>query len=235
MKGRQRGRNGGKPRMHQGGGGGGGRNPNFDHNAGRMRGNAQQLMDKFLALARDASSQGDRVLAENYFQHADHYYRVINARFEGQQNQQRRFNGQPNQDRGFEGQDNQGNFQDYNNGPDLPPGPSQNLIPNAPATDVQPHIQSQPQPGYEQQQYQQPQQQQHHDDGDIGLPPQLFGNNAAPQHSEGENAGSAETQSNGGEQRERGNRPRQGSGRRRFGPRREGQARTPQAEPVDAG
>ncbi|VBB68963.1 hypothetical protein RIEGSTA812A_PEG_436 [invertebrate metagenome] len=34
-------------------------------------------MDKYLALARDASSSGDRVLAENYFQHADHYYRVI--------------------------------------------------------------------------------------------------------------------------------------------------------------
>ncbi len=43
----------------------------------RVRGNAHQLMDKYLALARDASSSGDRVLAENYFQHADHYYRVI--------------------------------------------------------------------------------------------------------------------------------------------------------------
>lgn len=43
----------------------------------RVRGNAHQLMDKYLALARDASSSGDRVLAEHYFQHADHYYRVI--------------------------------------------------------------------------------------------------------------------------------------------------------------
>ncbi|MBL8630760.1 MAG: DUF4167 domain-containing protein [Rhodospirillaceae bacterium] len=237
MKGRQRGRNGGKPRMHQGGGGGGGRNPNFDHNAGRMRGNAQQLMDKFLALARDASSQGDRVLAENYFQHADHYYRVINARFEGQQNQQRRFNnGQPNQDRGFDGQDNQGNFQDYNSGPDLPPGPSQNLIPSTPAGDAQPHVQAQPQAAYAQQQYQQPpQQQQHHDDGDIGLPPQLFGNDSQSQHAEPVANSNAEPEGNGGgEQRaERGNRPRQG-GRRRFGPRREG-GQPRQAEPADAG
>ena len=140
MKGRQRGRNGGKPRMHHQGGGGGGRNQNFDHNAGRMRGNAQQLLDKYLTLGRDASSQGDRVLAENYFQHADHYYRVVNARFEGQQNQNpnqqhRRFNGsqqggydgQDGQD-GNDSQDGQGNYNDYNRS-DIPPGPSQNLIP----------------------------------------------------------------------------------------------------------
>lgn len=45
----------------------------------RVRGNAHQLMDKYLALARDASAAGDRVLAENYFQHADHYYRVMSS------------------------------------------------------------------------------------------------------------------------------------------------------------
>ncbi len=44
----------------------------------RVRGNAHQLMDKYLALARDASAIGDRVMAENYFQHADHYYRLMN-------------------------------------------------------------------------------------------------------------------------------------------------------------
>src|SRR3954462_12527099 len=87
MKNRQRGRNGGKPRPPGGGGGGGPRNPNFDGGM-RPRGNAQQLMEKFLAMARDATSMGDRVAAENYFQHADHYYRVLNARFEAQQQQQ---------------------------------------------------------------------------------------------------------------------------------------------------
>lgn len=85
MKGRQRGRIGGKPRPQ------GGRNPNYDgggnNNNNRMRGNAQQLMDKYLLMARDATSAGDRVLAENYFQHADHYYRVVNARLEQQQGQ----------------------------------------------------------------------------------------------------------------------------------------------------
>jgi len=78
-----------------GGGGGGGGIPNrnqvFDSNGpeGRIRGNAHQVLEKYLSLARDASSQGDRVAAENYYQHAEHYFRVINA-----QNQN---NGRPRQ------------------------------------------------------------------------------------------------------------------------------------------
>ena len=44
-----------------------------------MRGNAYQVMEKYLALARDASAAGDRIAMENYLQHAEHYYRVLNA------------------------------------------------------------------------------------------------------------------------------------------------------------
>jgi len=40
---------------------------------------AQGAREKYLTMARDALSDGDRVLAENYFQHADHYLRVINS------------------------------------------------------------------------------------------------------------------------------------------------------------
>ncbi len=36
-------------------------------------------MDKYLALARDASTLGDRIAAEGYFQHAEHYFRVMTA------------------------------------------------------------------------------------------------------------------------------------------------------------
>ncbi|MBD25677.1 MAG: hypothetical protein CMG46_11850 [Candidatus Marinimicrobia bacterium] len=80
MKGRQRGRAAGKPRSQ------GGRNSNYDGggNNNRIRGNSQQLLDKYLVMARDAAAAGDRGLAENYFQHADHYYRVVNARIEQQ-------------------------------------------------------------------------------------------------------------------------------------------------------
>jgi hypothetical protein len=52
---------------------------NFDSNGpeGRVRGNAQQVYEKYLAMARDASSVGDRVATENYFQHAEHYFRIL--------------------------------------------------------------------------------------------------------------------------------------------------------------
>jgi hypothetical protein len=45
----------------------------------KVRGTAHQVLEKYLALARDAASVGDRVSAENYLQHAEHYYRIINA------------------------------------------------------------------------------------------------------------------------------------------------------------
>jgi hypothetical protein len=44
-----------------------------------VRGNAFQVHEKYLGLAKDALSSGDRVLAENYLQHAEHYYRIIEA------------------------------------------------------------------------------------------------------------------------------------------------------------
>jgi len=91
LKQRSRGRN------NNGGGGGGGgkkhmspRNQTYDSNGPdiRIRGNAHQVLEKYLTLARDAASQGDRIAAENYYQHAEHYFRVINS--------QNQANGRPN-------------------------------------------------------------------------------------------------------------------------------------------
>ena len=45
----------------------------------KIRGNAQHIAEKYTALARDAQSSGDRVMAENYLQHAEHYNRIILA------------------------------------------------------------------------------------------------------------------------------------------------------------
>jgi hypothetical protein len=45
----------------------------------RVRGTAQQLFEKYLQLGRDATGSGDRVMAESYFQHAEHYFRILNA------------------------------------------------------------------------------------------------------------------------------------------------------------
>lgn len=60
---------------------GGGKGHNFESSGPemKMRGSAQQLHEKYLALARDAYSAGDRIAAESYFQHADHYHRILNA------------------------------------------------------------------------------------------------------------------------------------------------------------
>lgn len=59
-------------------------NPRFQTNrnngpAVRVHGNARQAMEKYRALAQQASSAGDRITAEGYFQHAEHYYRVMTA------------------------------------------------------------------------------------------------------------------------------------------------------------
>jgi len=57
------------------------RHQSFDSNCGdlRVRGNAWQVNEKYQALARDATAGGDRVAAENYLQHAEHYFRIIEA------------------------------------------------------------------------------------------------------------------------------------------------------------
>ena len=92
---------GGGLRHHGGGGGSGGiplnRNHVFDSNGPdlRIRGTSQQLFEKYLQLGRDATSGGDRVMAESYFQHAEHYFRILNAM--NQAAQQGQQNGQQQQ------------------------------------------------------------------------------------------------------------------------------------------
>ena len=49
-------------------------------NAGRNNHNASKLVEKYNDLAREALSTGDKILSENYFQHADHFMRVINEK-----------------------------------------------------------------------------------------------------------------------------------------------------------
>ncbi len=99
--------------------GGGGGNNNFNRKGGnplsrtydssgpdvKIRGTAQHIAEKYAALARDAQSSGDRVIAENYLQHAEHYNRIIAA---AQAQMQDRFQ---QQDRG-EYQDRDGNVLD---------------------------------------------------------------------------------------------------------------------------
>jgi len=93
---RSRGRNGGGM-PHHGGGGGRGPGPGsgprpphrsqtFDSNGPsvKIRGNAYQVFERYIAMAREAQTSGDRIAAENLYQHAEHYYRIMNAAGEGQ-------------------------------------------------------------------------------------------------------------------------------------------------------
>jgi hypothetical protein len=50
-----------------------------------MRGSAYQILERYLALAREATASGDRIAAENFYQHAEHFFRVNNARRESNQ------------------------------------------------------------------------------------------------------------------------------------------------------
>ena len=56
-------------------------NDNFKRKApGRNNHNAPKLIEKYNDLAREALSNGDKILSENYLQHADHFTRVLNER-----------------------------------------------------------------------------------------------------------------------------------------------------------
>ena len=56
-------------------------NDNFKRKVpGRNNHNAPKLIEKYNDLAREASSNGDKILSENYLQHADHFTRILNER-----------------------------------------------------------------------------------------------------------------------------------------------------------
>ncbi len=81
-KNRQRSRNGGRKHV----------NPlsrNFESNGPdvKVRGNASHVAEKYLQLARDAQSSGDSVMAENYLQHAEHYFRIVSSAQQAQSGQ----------------------------------------------------------------------------------------------------------------------------------------------------
>ncbi len=52
----------------------------YRKNSGRNNHNASKLIEKYSSLAREALSNGDKILSENYFQHAEHFIRVLEER-----------------------------------------------------------------------------------------------------------------------------------------------------------
>ena len=99
------------------------RNQTFDSTGpeGKVRGSANQVFEKYLSLARDAQSSGDRIAAENYFQHAEHYYRILNVNAQNTQNAQHAQNAQISQ---IDRNRPQGNGSGQGNGPVASGGPA---------------------------------------------------------------------------------------------------------------
>jgi len=115
---------------------------------GKVRGTANQVYEKYLALARDASSSGDRVMAENFFQHAEHYFRIMLAN--GHQTNAHHANGFGDDALGDDDDEATGQRSGTNQSQPFQPNPNQ-------GADRAPQPQGQPQPQRPQQPQTQPQ------------------------------------------------------------------------------
>ena len=102
-KNRSRGRNNNGGRKHV--------NPlsrNYESNGPdvKVRGNAAHIAEKYVQLARDAQASGDSVMAENYLQHAEHYFRIVSAAQPQGVQRSDQFNDNDGEDDEFEPQEN---------------------------------------------------------------------------------------------------------------------------------
>jgi hypothetical protein len=95
----------------------------------KIRGTASHVAEKYVQLARDARSSGDPVAAENYYQHAEHYFRLIAAA----QEQFRQNQPQPRTDNEMapveEGEDEGENFSHFGQEPGFVPQQQQPFVP----------------------------------------------------------------------------------------------------------
>ncbi|MPZ37728.1 MAG: DUF4167 domain-containing protein [Rhizobiales bacterium] len=137
----------------------------------KIRGNPSHIAEKYVQLARDAQSSGDPVAAENYYQHAEHYNRLIAAAQEQFRQQNPQFNNRPENDMrsdmrddAFEDGDEDsggGNQQPIQAGGDSPYG----------TREPQPYIPRETQPFPNQQQ---PAPRQQQDNGDVDRLPSFI-------------------------------------------------------------
>jgi hypothetical protein len=176
-------RNGQNKRMRgrnrKGGGSGGGhhhQNPlsrMYESNGPdvKIRGTASHVAEKYLQLARDAQSSGDPVSAENYYQHAEHYFRLIAAAQEQfrQSPSYYQQQGEPRGNVADDGYDEDGNEQPPISGEPFAPRESQSFYPR-----------EQQQPQHSQPQHNQPQ----HNQPQHGQPQHNQPQHSQPQHNQ---------------------------------------------------
>ena len=141
----------------------------------KIRGTASHIAEKYIQLARDSQSSGDPVAAENYYQHAEHYFRLIAAAQEQFRQQNPYYNQQPQQGQGAPQGADDDNYDD--DGDDGQPYMGQNEPSYAPQ--AQPYLprDAQPFPPRDQQQNTRPQ---HQPQQQPYAQPPVQGNAAVP-------------------------------------------------------
>jgi hypothetical protein len=227
-------RNGQKRMRGRGGHGGGGhrksQNPLtrvYESNGPdvKIRGTASHIAEKYIQLARDSQSSGDPVAAENYYQHAEHYFRLIAAAQEQFRQQNPYYNQQPQQGQNAPQGAADDNYDDGED--DGQPYMGQNepsFQPQPPQQQAQPYLprDAQPFPPRDQAQHRPPQQHQpqHQPDGgqggqggqDIGgLPAFITGGGGQPQQQQNSGGNNGHEQGGG----DRNNQDRYGNNFRR--------------------
>lgn len=105
----------------------------------KIRGTAHHVAEKYLQLARDAQSSGDPVMAESYLQHAEHYFRIIAAAQQAQQQAQVGYVRPPGEPESEDEDDDEGGL------PDRFASPPERQ-PAQPQPYQQPYVNQQPQP-----------------------------------------------------------------------------------------
>ena len=117
----------------KGGGGGGGNNINRVYDSagpeGKVRGTPQQIIDKYTSLARDAQTSGDRVAAENFLQHAEHYQRILIQAMGAQEQARREQNAQAEQPEETDAQSQSAQPAEKTEAPTPAPAPAQTKAP----------------------------------------------------------------------------------------------------------
>lgn len=153
----------------------------------KIRGTASHVAEKYVQLARDARSSGDPIAAENYYQHAEHYFRLIAAA----QEQFRQNQPQPQQPRLDDASDDAGEDDSYSNF-----GAEPGFVPQPQVNQPYPRDQQQPREPRDNRAQQQPA----GDSDNVDRLPSFITGGAQPQPANGEagSAGEAGNTSGGG-------------------------------------
>src|SRR5664279_555074 len=150
----------------------------------KIRGTASHVAEKYVQLARDARSSGDPVAAENYYQHAEHYFRLIAAAQEQFRQQNPYYNNQPNpqgQQAAPQGAADD-NFDDDDDGQPFAGQNEPGFAPQPPVPQAQPYLprDAQPFPPRDQQQHRPQHQPSHQPQHQPYVQPVQSGNTAVP-------------------------------------------------------